>query len=595
MVIRIPRKATVSRPVLPIIVGILLVLTLAACSGPPEGAWLNAPGWGRAQLIGQSSIPDPAPLALDGEGNIYTVLATQAGENQTLSVLKVDRDVNQVWESEIEAELSQPDRPYIAWDGDHLRIFWIDREHLYTATMDNTGQTVAGPRLLSGEETASGYAMAVDDDGRIAVWFGGTARNPGVFAVNPLAADSLPRLVDAEGYRPQLRFDAGGDLHAIWLHYPPGVVDATVYYGRYMEPTEIDAGTSLVSFTVGFTSGLEGPYLGVDDEDAYVMWSILVRTGPAAGSATTSYISFPLGQPQQAAAPQDLYIPANYDLAYDDSLTGSLLQAGPRVSLDQAGSRTAPQDIWSDQIPQRELVVAARAIIAYELRKQASQAMLIYFQDGKATTYQLLSFSRTGTRAPYVRSDAEGHLYATWMETGAESRFVAYMGGTAPDIHAALNRTTLRDVGRMLSETIFGLLAGAVLSPFLGVLWLVAPMIVLAATSFLRHDDERTISPGSVVSLLLALGAYWVVKIGTLPGIGEHVPFSGWIPIIPDWLDLPLRYGVLILIAIAALIVAWRFTYRRQAHSALNFMLIYTAVDSVLSMAIYGSIVYGFF
>lgn len=593
---RILKKSYISSLVLPVVVGFLLVLTLAACSGPPEGAWLNAPGWGRAQLFGQSSIPDPAPVALDGEGNIYTIFATQWEENQTLSVLKVDRDVNQVWESQLNADLIRPDQPYIAWDGDNLRIFWIDRERLYTATMDGAGQIVFGPHLLSGEETASDYAVASGDERQIAIWFGGTALNPGVFAVDPKAPDSAPRLVDADGYRPQLRFDAGGDLHAIWLHHPPGVVDATVFYGQFKGATEIDDGISLVSFTVGFTSGLEGPSLGVDGERVYVLWSILVRTGPAAGSATTSYISFPLGQPQQATTPQDLYVPAHYDLAYDDALTGNLLQAGPRVSLDQGGSRTAPLDMWTDQIPQRELVIAARAIVAYELRKQASQAMLIYFQDGQASTYQLLSFSRSGTRAPYVRSDAEGHLYATWMETGAEeSRFVAYLAGTAPDVHAALNQTSLRDVGRMLSETIFGLLAGAVLSPFVGVLWLVAPVIVLAATSFLRHDDERTISPGSAVSLLLALGAYWAVKIGTLPGIGEHVPFSGWIPIIPHWLDFPLRYGVLILIAIAALIVAWRFTYRRQAHSALNFMLIYTAVDSVLSMAIYGSIVYGFF
>jgi hypothetical protein len=80
----------------------------------------------------------------------------------------------------------------------------------------------------------------------------------------------------------------------------------------------------------------------------------------------------------------------------------------------------------------------------------------------------------------------------------------------------------------------------------------------------------------------------------TLPGIGDYVPFSSWIPIIPGWLEWPLRWGVLLFIGASALLVAWHFTYRRRAHSALNFMLIYAGVDSVLSMAVYGSIIYGF-
>jgi hypothetical protein len=180
------------------------------------------------------------------------------------------------------------------------------------------------------------------------------------------------------------------------------------------------------------------------------------------------------------------------------------------------------------------------------------------------------------------------------MEPGGQSGFLAYAGSTAPDVYAALTKVTSADVGRLLAETVFGMLAGAALSPFAGILWLVAPLIVLGITSFLRRDDGRTISRGALISLGLALLTFWVVKAATLPGFWDYVPFSSWIPFIPGWLGGPLRWGVMIIIAALALWTAWRFTYKRQAHSVLNFMLIYAAVDSVLSMAVYGSIIYGF-
>jgi PAS domain S-box-containing protein len=269
------------------------------------------------------------------------------------------------------------------------------------------------------------------------------------------------------------------------------------------------------------------------------------------------------------------------------------LRAGPRVPLTGAGG-SVPLGLESNPFVARELVVAARASVAFKLRRQATQATLLYFRDGRPTAYQLLNFSPSSTGSPYVRSDDAGYLYATWLERAEERGFLVYLGSTAPDVLDRLDRLTLPDVGRMAAETIFGMLAGAALSPFVGILWLIGPLLALGLTSFLRRESEGTIAAGSLLSLVLALVIYWAVKLSTLPGATDYVPFSASIPIVPQWMEAPLRWGVMLTIMIVSLLTAWHFTYRRKTQSALYFILIYVGVDSVLSLAIYGSIIFGF-
>jgi hypothetical protein len=89
------------------------------------------------------------------------------------------------------------------------------------------------------------------------------------------------------------------------------------------------------------------------------------------------------------------------------------------------------------------------------------------------------------------------------------------------------------------------------------------------------------------------MGAYWAGKLVTIPAMRDYVPFSAWLPIVPSWLNLPLRLGVPLLIAALALLIAWRYTYGRQNRALLFFMLIYIAIDGVLTMAVYGVIIFG--
>jgi hypothetical protein len=126
-------------------------------------------------------------------------------------------------------------------------------------------------------------------------------------------------------------------------------------------------------------------------------------------------------------------------------------------------------------------------------------------------------------------------------------------------------------------------------------LWLVLPCLLLAATWALRRGRASITSRGSLASIALALVAYWGVKLVTFARAASYVPFSGWIPIIPAPVGLVLQVVVPVIIALAGLTTAWYVVKRTEGQSALVFVIIYAIVDSLLTMAVYGGLLYNAF
>jgi hypothetical protein len=129
----------------------------------------------------------------------------------------------------------------------------------------------------------------------------------------------------------------------------------------------------------------------------------------------------------------------------------------------------------------------------------------------------------------------------------------------------------------------------------LALAWVVAPLVVLGITSVIRRREESFTSPGVIISLTLAIVAYWVSKLALMPTIQDYVPFSAWVPFMPSALGLPLQVGVPVLISGLALAVAWRYTYGHERPSPFFFLLIFVAVDGILTMAVYGVTFYSAF
>ena len=581
------------------LLGPLLLLTvgLTACADQPERLWLKAPGWSRAQLVDNTRVGDPVPITLDDAGRIYLFVVSASNDVSQLRVVALDRQADIVWDRTYEEiELTRPARPQILWDGEVLQLFWLSGQGLYNAQVDVTGRLLEPPTLLSRETTVGHYDVARNASGSMAVWYAGPRDEPGLYALSPGDLTGEATLVDAAGVRPDLQYDDAGTLHVIWAHHPPGTGDKPFFYAAYPDGYYRPGQERVVVAprAIG-TTVLEGPQLGLDGQYAYVFWTLIFYSGMEAGTARAEYVYFPKGQPSSVSSAHQWGVPYSYNLPYQTFREGDL-KAGARVPLgpEFRGGATYITEITANPASEQELVITFHARLAYLMRKQQLQISAGFFQGGALTGYQLLSFTPSNSTYPAIFSDEAGQLYLTWLEKGALPGWVVYFASTAPDIREALDNVTSDDVGRLSAETLFGVLAGTVLIPF-AVVWIVPSMIVLALTGRIRGAEERLTSFGTIVSLTLALITLWGIKMTVLPEMFEYVPLSAWLPIIPSWLNSPLQLGMPLLIAGLALVAARYYTGRKEEYSAFLFMIIYAVVDAILTLAVYGVLVYAAF
>lgn len=340
------------------------------------------------------------------------------------------------------------------------------------------------------------------------------------------------------------------------------------------------------------STSLLGPRLGLDRQQVYVFWTQISHSGSGADSAATFYLRFPPFQLARVSPASQLFVPTEHNLPYS-SLSGGFLAADERVPWD-AWRVPEITDVGINAIQESELMVTFRSRISYLRNKVQGQVGTAFFQGGDPTGYQLLSFTPADSTDPAIVSDAAGRIYITWLEKSTSRAFSVFCASTAPDVQDALRPLTWLDVGRLSADTLFGLLGGALLIP-LAMAWMVPAATIAGLTSAIRNQDAGLTRPRTLISLGLSLTAYWVSKLAILPAVFDYVPFSAWLPLIPPWLNDPLRWGVPLLLTGLGLALAWNYTYRRANPSMFLFVLITTAIDGVLSVAVYGVLFFGAF
>jgi hypothetical protein len=584
------------RNLLTLWVFLILTIVLSACVGQAETLWLKSPGWSRAKLVSTTKVGDPVPITFDDAGNIYIFLVSADNEFPILCVIAYDKHAAMIWDRcYTEIELNVPSQPQIVWDGKALQLFWISDNKLYNAQVDTLGHLISPVALLSDEVAVETYDVTANTSGSIALWFAGAQEDPGLYALPLDDVADQPILIDAEGVNPDLQFDDAGTLHIIWAHIPPGTGDKSFFYAAYPDGEfQPDRASSIAGARIVGTTLLEGPTLGLDGHNAYIFWTLTYFSGLEAGQSKTFYVSFPHSQSGLVSPVQYLNVPFSSSLTYQPFHESSL-NAGDRVLLGPGhpGSGSYTTLVATNSATEQELVIAFHARLEYLMRKTKSQISAVFLQDGVPTSYQQLSFTPSGSFYPAIHSDDEGQLYLTWLEKGELPGWIVYFASTAPEMEKNLSKLSSDDITRIVADTAFGLLTGALLIP-IGFIWFVPSMIVLTLTSRLRGTTEGFTSIGAIVIFSLAMIVLWVTKLAILPGILEYVPFSAWIPSIPSWLHSPLRLIVPSLIGVLSLLVAWFYVQRKGNPSISVFMIIYSITDGILTMAIYGVFVFAY-
>jgi len=581
---------------------VVLLLMLSACRAGDSREWLLSPDWSRAVMVGHTQSGDPAPVMVDDNGRLYTFLITQTENDETVpTLLALDRNIEPVWSEPLDQPLALFDKPTLRWDGEAINMLWLNGKQLYLAKFSSDGEMLLSPTILSGDADVDDFTTAVSPQNELTIWFSGARRTPVLYALPTGDPTGKPVLIDPSGIRPSLQYDADGTLHAVWAHYPSGFGSTSYYYAAFNDPnaaTHESERARIFERSFGVSDILDGPKIAVDNEIAYVFWTVSVRTGPAAGAVSTEWMTFPLGQPELRTEIGELFAPISSELEYEYEPEGGLL-AGVRVSETAVSNQRQTQIVQNlsllpDQYDEVAIIFETRT--QYQYRQLQDQAAIRFFEDGDENGYQLLTFTSKPSQHPMLAADAEKYLYMTWLQHEGDTGFDVYMASSAPDIQENLHQLTSGDISKLFLEMAFGLLSGVVLAPIIVLVWMIFPLFALFVTSPLRKEDRGVWTTlGLIISIGLAIAAFWVGKRAMLPGMQETVPFSVWISAIPVWLNPILIVGVPLLIGLLGLLIAWNYTFRRQNTSVMNFMLIYMLVDGTLTLAVYGFLIYSVF
>ena len=133
-------------------------LLLAACTAAPQHEWTEAPGWGRARLVGETKSAHPVLPALDGEGNSFFATSHIEANGPIVRVSALDAKVDPLWQLDIELErLKRANKPTLLLTRRGLEVFWLFEEGLFSATVSMEGELIAEAHRVSGNRKQDRY------------------------------------------------------------------------------------------------------------------------------------------------------------------------------------------------------------------------------------------------------------------------------------------------------------------------------------------------------------------------------------------------------------------------------------------------------
>ena len=567
----------------------LLIFMFAVWAGlsDPQYQFLQAPGWSRAKLVGETDQRQPVPLVVDDAGNGYFLLVKE----ETLTVRSITAQGTERWQASYEAWTTVPSQFQLVREDNDLHLLWLEESRLYSAALDLTGEPRQATRQLEIPVAVTFFAAIANADG-LHVWASNAASAPGLYA---MLNEGEPKLIDEQGFMPQLQLDSTGDLHAIWQRRLGSGVLAT-QYGTIPVAGQLTE-TSEIAIINAARARLRGPWFTVEDDFGYLSYAIDILVDPGAGQSFAKYVAFPLGEMGQANDPVDFALPYARVQAYEVVAEGP---AGQRAALPNRVVRVVnPLEVASIRSAPNigdEGVSAVRVSVAHLKQREISQIAVQFWQDGEPNGYQMLTFSGRASQQPSLTSTVNGDLAVTYLE-GTPGQYAVYYATTQPATQAAFSQLTVQDYGLFVMDSLTGMLQSITFAPFSFLLWSVVPFIALLVMTYLRAPSASWQDRRFVTYLLIAAGLFWIGKYVTLgSALLSYVPFSAWIPAV-DGGVVALLFRLIVPVAITAIAayVAWRTSYRRHDPSVLVIFVVYALIDTTLSMSIYGGYLYNAF
>lgn len=464
-------------------------------------------------------------------------------------------------------------QPRIEARGDGLySLFWIDRPdgapvwRLMHADFSRDGALQSVPRLLTDEPfNISNYRtteqMLVFED-----------RNSGSLYGMEWTTDAEPRLLVENAELPMISADEQ-TTHLAW------VTDGSLYYATLNNlPLE---GQLLTNLEVSVNDALEPPHLVTTDDYVYIFWAVYRNTGLEAGTGYTAYLAFPKGEARPMSYDRIWISPAEEPdqtpYVGNFPLTEFILPPA-RASL------TTRYILGSHAVAGAENDVALAVSATQQLRLNTEEQVAVaYFAEGDYAGYQWAGKTEGISQDGSLVYDENGNLHLFWLEGASGSKL--FYSTIEPERRDAIDTVNQNDIANGLLNGGMDALIGVLFFP-LAMGWILPGGLILLARQWNR-DYEVLDNWQPVAFVAFAFAAYLFTKYAFIPTLFRYAPLTAWFDLGTTAAAI-MRVGTPFFTAIIGLAVAERRRKRNESIAPLNYFLVATGVDAVLTLALYG-------
>lgn len=563
---------------------------LAGCQEQARSARVSA-DWSRGERVGQAVLNDRVALALDPAADglwMAWVMRRSGATDDHLHLARLDGSGQLLWERSLALATQHPSQVEIHGNvGGPLHLTWLDvsaaGNTLWHVCLAGDGALACRPQTLSlpGANVHS-YAAAINAAGDLEiVWGAAEGATSGLYHMR-LDARGQALLANARltgsGFDPALAIARDGTIHLAWQDEPtPG--EGTLHYAILGE--SLQGMHRLASYPVPTGVKAHRPAVGLAGNKVYIFWSIERRGGGLTPPRADSYyLSFVVGEAQLAGRPQPVLLSSPAHPIYE--VRPSRFQGRHLATVDPGA---LPSDfVYLPSIAPghwEELAVAFAVEIATRTKKLTQIVLTLWGEEG-LQGYQIIGQTGSSSMNPKLLADAAGDLYVSWIDAAGPWNYDVYFASTAAKVRARLNRVTARDVLEGVLRVAVGIGQAMSFLP-LALMWMMAPLILLAIYAFFRPETQLTrLGP----RLMLAIG----IVIYTF---FKYLLRANWLLLLPLPRSLPIPLANLIIylapVGIAALasILTWRWGRRRESVSLFAAFFVFAAIDASLTLLIY--------
>jgi hypothetical protein len=571
----------------------LLVVILSGCQAATARSDRVETGWSRGENLGQAALNNRIGMAVSPQGDQLTLVwvreDSSSGQHR-LRLVQLDRAGQAQLSHDLAIETTNPEQVQIfLGQAGTVHIFWIDglrgERQLFYAQVDAEGALVTSPAVLSlSGASVSSYSLDQDERGETdSFWASREGQNVGLYhthiaADGQISAQSQP--LNTEGFDPAVRSDREGRLHVVWYEEP----EFNEYKLRYAiyDATRNSLGPAidLSSFPTGLGLTAHHPALGLTTTDAYVFWSLERRGGGRTEPMAESYwVSFPLGQADQASRPRDVNVsPLNHP---DHRTTLGGFDTGNWVVSTEDTLPSTFVYLPSPIRSQPEMLPVAFSVQLEGRTQSIVQIAVTLWAEGEMKGYQVAARTRTTSLRPVLAADQE-NLHLAWIDTAGFGQYDVFYASSSPEVRANLGRIMFSDIIAAVMNVAWGVAQAMSFVP-IALVWAFLPLLVVSVYAFIRAEDDMA-RRGPRVVLAVAIVLYVAFKYLFRPNWLTQFPLPHNTP--PN-VAATIMYSAPFAISMLAGLATYFYVKRREAASLFPTLAVFVGTDILLTLLIY--------